>query len=51
MYQVRNKVYSEAGYILIGNNKKKVISSRGNPPDFTEEKKLVLTTWLFAVNM
>lgn len=37
MYQRRNKVYSEAGYILIGNNKKGY-QFEGNPSDFTEEK-------------
>ena len=37
MYQVRNKVYSEAGYILIGKNKKGY-QFEGQPSDFTEEK-------------
>lgn len=37
MYQIRNKVYSEAGYILIGKNKKGY-QFEGKPSDFTEEK-------------
>ena len=37
MYQIRNKVYSEAGYILIGKNKKGY-QFEGQPSDFTEEK-------------
>ena len=37
MYQIRNKVFSEAGYILIGNNKKGY-QFEGKPSDFIEEK-------------
>lgn len=37
MYQIRNMVYSEAGYILIGKNKKGY-QFEGQPSDFTEEK-------------
>ena len=37
MYQIRNTVYSEAGYILLGNNKKGY-QFEGQPSDFTEEK-------------
>lgn len=37
MYQIRNMVYSEAGYILIGENKKGY-QFEGQPSDFTEEK-------------
>ncbi len=37
MYQIRNKVYSEAGYILIGKNRKGY-EFEGKPSDFTEEK-------------
>ena len=37
MYQIRNKVYSEAGYILVGLNKKGY-QFEGQPSDFTEEK-------------
>ena len=37
MYQIRNKVYSEAGYILIG-NRKKGYQFNGQLSDFTEEK-------------
>ena len=37
MYQIRNKVYSNAGYILIGNNKKGY-QFEGQPSDFSEEK-------------
>lgn len=37
MYQIRNMVYSEAGYILIGKNKKGY-QFEGQPSDFTEKK-------------
>ena len=37
MYQIRNTVYSEPGYILIGNNKKGY-QFNGQPSDFTEEQ-------------
>lgn len=37
MYQIRNKVYSEAGYILIG-ERKKGYQFEGQLSDFTEKK-------------
>jgi hypothetical protein len=37
MYIKRNKVYSEAGYLLLGNNKKGY-QFEGQLSDFTEEK-------------
>lgn len=37
MYQVRNKVYSEPGYILVGKNKKGY-QFEGQPSNFTEEQ-------------
>ena len=37
MYKIRNKVYSEVGYILIG-NRKKGYQFEGEISDFTEEK-------------
>ena len=37
MYQIRNKVYSEPGYLLIGTNKKGY-QFEGELSDFTEEK-------------
>lgn len=37
MYQIRNVVYSEPGYILVGKNKKGY-QFEGQPSDFTETK-------------
>lgn len=37
MYQIRNKVYSNAGYILVGDNRKGY-QFEGKPSDFTEEE-------------